>query len=171
MLSLYVFKFIIFLMETEKVLNNLQKRNNSLKFQLRHNQLKHGTYPFNYSRKYILAVLNQYKIHKSFFKVSSIVGISQLEILNWYVQGIMENPKFRGFSLAINEINKNEMKFSCEEVVSDEIRLDDEGDYMISEYGDGWSYKTYIDGEKIFIISDDLETLKKKVKDKRLPLD
>ncbi|WP_405306371.1 hypothetical protein [Methanobrevibacter sp.] len=99
------------------------------------------------------------------------MGISQLEILNWYVQGIMENPKFRGFSLAINEINKNEMKFSCEEVVSDEIRLDDEGDYMISEYGDGWSYKTYIDGEKIFIISDDLETLKKKVKDKCLPLD
>ena len=29
----------------------------------------------------------------------------------------------------------------------------------------------YLNGEKIFIISDDLETLKNKVKDKRLPLD
>ena len=47
----------------------------------------------------------------------------------------------------------------------------DEKDYIISQYGDGWSYKTFIDGEKIFLISNDLDNLKKKVKAKRLPLD
>ena len=47
----------------------------------------------------------------------------------------------------------------------------EEKDYIIAQYGDGWSYKTHVDGEKVFIISNELKTLKEKVKAKHLPLD
>ena len=158
-------------MGTENALNNLQRRKNSLKFLLKHDQLKHGTYSFDYSRKYILTVLNLYKIYGSFFKASSIVGLAQNEIMKWYIQGQLGNPKFRGFFLAINEINRSKDKKIDEEVIPEGETNLNEDDYVISEYGDGWSYKTYVGGEKIFIISDDLETLKRKVKDRHLPLD
>ena len=93
-------------MDTESVFNSLQKRKNSLKFKLMHSKLKHGTYSFDNSRNDVLTVLNHYKKYGSFFKVSSIVGLTQNEIMNWYIQGLFDNPKFRGFSLVINEINK-----------------------------------------------------------------
>ena len=85
----------------------------------------------------------------------------------------MGNPNFRSFFLAIEGINSNNDESVGENWDSDcEIDLKDfDGDYVISQYGDGWSYKTYVDGEKIFIISNELESLKKKVKDKHLPID
>ena len=84
--------------------------------------------------------------------------------MNWYVQGQLGNPKFRGFYLIIRNINDNAKDSSFQ--ISD---LD--GDYLISEYGDGWSYKTFVNGEKIFLIANELDDLKKKVKAKHLPLD
>lgn len=159
-------------MNAEIVLDNLQKRNNSLKSQLIHNQLKYGVYPFDCSRKYTLIILNEYKKHRSFFKVSSIVGITQNEIMDWYIQGQMGNPRFRGFFLAVNEINKCRNEgIDDEQVQESEINIAQDKGHVISEYGDGWSYKAFIDGEKVFIISKDLETLKKKVRDRHLPLD
>ena len=158
-------------MDTESVFNSLQKRKNSLKFKLMHSKLKHGTYSFDNSRNDVLKVLNHYKKYGSFFKVSSIVGLTQNEIMNWYIQGLFDNPKFRGFSLVINEINKrNAGKIDDEPVRESETNFNQDDEYIISEYGDGWSYKTYVDGEKVFIISNDLENLKRKVKDRHLPI-
>jgi hypothetical protein len=154
------------------VLNNLQRRNNSLKSQLIHEQLKSGNYSSENFKKYNLIVIKEYKKHKSFFKVASILGITQKEIMNWYIQGQMGNLKFRSFYLAIKDINTENLEENTEEIVQDnEINSNDDGDYVISPYGDGWSYKTYIDGEKVFLISNELETLKKKVRDKHLPID
>ena len=158
-------------MDTESVFNSLQKRKNSLKFKLMHSKLKHGTYSFDNSRNDVLTVLNHYKKYGSFFKVSSIVGLTQNEIMNWYIQGLFDNHKFRGFSLVINEINKrNAGKIDDEPVRESETNFNQDDEYIISEYGDGWSYKTYVDGEKVFIISNDLENLKRKVKDRHLPI-
>ena len=158
-------------MDTESVFNSLQKRKNSLKFKLMHSKLKHGTYSFDNSRNDVLTVLNHYKKYGSFFKVSSIVGLTQNEIMNWYIQGLFDNPKFRGFSLVINEINTcNAGKIDDEPVRESETNFNQDDEYIISEYGDGWSYKTYVDGEKVFIISNDLENLKRKVKDRHLPI-
>jgi hypothetical protein len=159
-------------MEHDIVLNKLQKRNNFLKSRLIHEQLKSGNYLSEHFKKYQFEVLNEYKTHKSFFKVASIVGLTQKEIMDWYIQGQCGNPKFRGFFLAINDINDgNAREVEVEPAgVSDPQQCSD-GEYMISQYGDGWSYKTYVNGEKIFIISDELENLKRKVKDRHLPLD
>ncbi len=166
-------KFKIILMDYENVLNNLQKRSNSLKSQLIHEQLKSGSYLSENFKRYQLDVLREYKTHKSFFKVSSIVGISQKEIMDWYIQGQMGNPNFRGFFLAVNDINNEGTQKEVDNEPVADIGLSEfnDGEYVISQYGDGWSYKTYVDGEKIFIISNDLDTLKKKVRDRHLPLD
>ena len=159
-------------MDTENVLNSLQKRKNSLKFQLVHSQLKHGTYSFDYSRKYLLTVLNLYRNYGSFFKASSVVGLAQNDIMKWYIQGQMGNPRFRGFFLAVNEINrKNAIKIDDEVIQESETGFNQDDCHVISEYGDGWSYKACVEGERIFLISDDLENLKRKVKDRNLPLD
>ena len=174
-------------------INNLQKRNNSLRSLLVRNQLKYGTYPFGQFKKYLL-VISEYRKFKSFFKVASSVGVSQRELMSWYVRGQLGDPKFRVFYLAINDINNNKTITLHNNVPDDDIKVDVEDDavpeepaseddavpeepanedegYIISQYGDGWSYKTFIDGEKIFLISNDLDNLKKKVKAKHLPLD
>lgn len=158
-------------------LDDLQNRAYSLKSKLIHEQIRHGTYHFGYFKKFLL-VINEYKKHHSFFKVSSVVDVSQQELIRWYVQGQLGNPRFRGFYLAIKDIDNakamedpiNDDSQDCDENAPESI-AHDEKDYIISQYGDGWSYKTFIDGEKIFLISNDLDNLKKKVKAKRLPLD
>ena len=160
-------------MNNENVLNDLQARSNSLKFRLVHEQLKYGNYSFEYFMKYSKLILNEYKHHKSLFKASSVVGVDYKIVRHWYVQGQLNNPRFRGFYLSINEYN-NDSGSAGE--IKDDVEIEEnvngiEGEYVISQYGDGWSYKTYVDGEKIFLISADLKTLKKKVKDKHLPLD
>lgn len=160
-------------------LKSLEKRNNSLSAILFHEKLRHGEIPLTYFKKYSMDIIHEYKDSGSIFKSSKNVGINPMVVMKWYIQGQLGNPYFRGFYLVIEDINSNS-KFKTDENSSKLDIADDvceyipnnaEGDYVISEYGDGWSYKTYVDGEKIFIISNDLQTLKKKVKDKRLPLD
>ena len=160
-------------MDNKNVLYNLQQRSNHLKSRLTHEQLMHDNFSFGYFKKYSNLILNEYRKHKSLFKASQIVGIDYNTVMDWYVQGQLNNPRFRGFYLLINEINNGK---DAEDEIEEDVEVDenvenfDEG-YIISEYGDGWSYKTYIDGEKIFLISNDLKTLKKKVRDRHLPLD
>jgi len=159
-------------MNRENVLNSLLERSNHLKSILIREQLKNNNFNFTYSEKYLSAVLNEYKIHKSIFKAASILRFDPNIILDWYIQGLAGNPKFRGFSLAINEINNGQLA----QIVKNEPQIVEnpeviDGEYIISRYGDGWSYKTYVGGEKIFIISNELDCLKKKVKSKNLPLD
>jgi hypothetical protein len=160
-------------MNKEDVLNNLQERNDSLKSRLAREQLRHENYSFEYYKKYSLRVLNEYKKHKSLFKASSIVGIDYGVVMNWYFQGQLNNPVFRGFYLLVNEYNGNE---TIEDEIQTFIEVDEnvkeaDGEYVIAPYGDGWCYKVYVDGEKIFIISNELETLKEKVRKRNLPLD
>ncbi|MBR4446969.1 hypothetical protein [Methanobrevibacter sp.] len=158
------------------VLDNLQERNNLLQSKLIHDQLKYGTYHFGYFKN-CLVIISEYKKFRSFFKVSTVLDISQNEMINWYIKGQMGNSKFRSFYLAINGINNRKIIDAVEdgagideEIVSGNI-VNEEKDYAISQYGDGWSYRTFIDGKKIFIISNELRTLKDKVKSEHLPLD
>ena len=160
-------------MNNENALKELQERNDSLKSRLTHEQLKHDNFSFEYFKKYSMLILKEYKQHKSIFKAASIVGIDYKMVMEWYVQGQLNNPAFRGFYLLIRELTDDQ---AVEVEIRNDIEVDEnvnslEGDYIISQYGDGWSYKTYVDGEKIFLISNELETLKKKVRDKHLPLD
>ena len=99
------------------------------------------------------------------------VGLDYNTVLDWYVQGLFGNSQFRDFFLAINGIGI--LKDSESEIKNDENEAvsELEGEYVISQYGDGWSYKTYIGGEMIFIIANELDDLKRKVKLKHLPLD
>ena len=82
-------------------------------------------------------------------------------------EGMHGNPLFRGFYLAINELNKS--NGVSKSIVKEQIEKPT-GKYKISRYGDGWSYTTYIGDEKIFLISNDLDKLKMKVKSRNLPL-
>ena len=171
LLDLYVRIFKIMLMMSEDVLNNLQKRNDLLKFKLIHEQLNFQNYSFHFIKKYCLLLINEYKKHNSLFKSSLNVGMDYNTVLDWYVQGLFGNSQFRKFFLAVNDMGifhdvESEIKNDgCEDVSELEC------EYVISQYGDGWSYKTFIDGEKIFIIANELDDLKKKVKLKHLPLD
>lgn len=152
-------------------LESLEKRNNFLKSLLLHEQLKCGVVPLNYLEKYFLNIISEYKVCGSLLKSADNVGINQKLVMDWYIQGQLKNPIFRGFYLAVTNFNagfENDDMYSTGENVDGEVI---EGDYEISAYGDGWSYRTYVGGEKIFIISDDRETLEKKVKNRNLPLD
>ena len=94
--------------------------------------------------------------------------------MEWYIQGQRGNPIFQSFYMGINRINRRidiDVKPDISENKTEPVRQDIlQEDYTISEYGDGFSYKTFIDGEKIFIIANTLDELKKKVKNKHLPL-
>ena len=160
------------MMVNQNRLDVLQKRNNSLKSRLVHEQLKSGNFSFHYSQKYIHRILHEYKKNRSLIKAADIVGIDYNIVIGWYINGQRTDSIYRGFYLAVNDINNSSINTENIGEISGEVSEKDfDGDYLISEYGDGWSYKTYIDGEKIFIISNDLETLKKKVKDRHLPID
>lgn len=160
-------------------LKSLEKRNTSLKSILLHEKLRHGEIPLSYYKRCSLKILNEYKYSKSIYKSSKNVGINPMLVMKWYIQGQLGNPYFRGFYLVIEKINNNSQfkvndtspEADIPDSVSEDIPDNVEGDYIISEYGDGWSYKTYVDGEKVFIISGDLETLKGKVRARHLPLD
>ncbi len=157
----------------ENALNNLQNRNNILKSKLVHEQLKYNIYPFNSFRREMSQLLNEYYKHKSIFKAASILGLNLNMVMKWYIQGQRGNIQFKSFYLRINHINNlgraDEDVSSADEVGSS---LDEEvfQDYVISRYGDGWSYTCYVDGEKVFLISGDLDNLKSKVKSQNLPL-
>lgn len=153
----------------DSVLDNLQKRSGALKFKLIHEQLNCGNYTFNSFNRQMSRILNEYLKYKSIFKAASIVGIDLKIVIKWYLQGQMGNPQFRLFYLRINHINDRK---SFEDNAPSEENFTQEPveDFVIDRYGDGWSYKTFVGGEKIFIISDDLNHLKRKVKSRNLPL-
>lgn len=142
---------------------SLQKRNNNLKSRLLHEQLKHGLYLFNNRNKDYLLVLNAYKNYRSLFKAAQSVGVDNSLAIKWFLQGQSIDSKFRGFYLAINQFNE----FKPIEIIPEIKELKD---YEISEFGDAWSYTTEIDGEKVSIISGDLENLKDIVRSRDLPL-
>ena len=149
------------------LLNNLQKRNDSLKSKLRHEQLKHGTYSFKRFNKEILLILGAYRSHKSILKAALSVGINKDIAMKWFIEGRKKDSEFRPFYLAINNING--FKFQEHEASipqAEEIKKE----YEISELGDSWVYTTYVDGEKISIISGDLDSLKDRVISQNLPL-
>ena len=160
------------MMVNKNTFDVLQDRCNSLKSRLVHEQLKSGNFSFDYSQKYLHRILHEYKKYKSLIKAANIVGIDYNIVMDWYIGGQRTDSVYHGFYLAVNDINGCSIKTGAISEMSEKVNEKDfGGDYLISEYGDGWSYKTYINGEKIFIISNDLKTLKKKVKDKHLPID
>ena len=157
------------------ILNDLEKRCDVLKSKLIRRQLKCGNYSFTYCDKICQNILSEYIKSGSFFKVAEHLGINLNTIMGWYIQGQTGNPIFQSFYMEINRINRRidiDVKPDISENKTEPVQQDImQEDYIISEYGDGVSYKTFIDGEKIFIIANTLEELKKKVKNKRLPLD
>lgn len=162
-------------------LNNLQRRNNILKSKLLHDKLKHGTFQFNTFKRELLLVLNSYKTHKSLIKASKTVGLDKNLPVEWFIEGQLGNPQFRGFYLAISQMDRFEPQTSSskvEEIVSPEVEEvvspdveEDVKNYTISEYVNSCVYTTEIDGEKISIVSRDLDTLKQLVRSKNLPID
>ena len=143
-------------------LNSLQERNNNLKSKLLHEQLKYGNYKFKNFKNDSLLVLDAYRKHKSIFKAASAVGVERNLVLKWFIQGQFGNPQFRDLYFGIRRINGFEpMELSEVEEVKK--------DYVLSEFGDAWCYTTYVDGEKISIISSDLDNLKDKVQAMDLP--
>lgn len=154
-------------MMSEDALNNLEKRLNLLKSKLRHEQLKHGTYPFRKSKDELLLVLDAYRTHNSIFKAASSVGIDGNVAMKCFFRGMSGDPEFRDFYLAISEINGFRPE-SHEDILSkvDEIRKS----YDISSFDGSWVYTTCVDGEKISIISGNLDNLRQKVKARNLPL-
>lgn len=165
------------MMEHTDALNILQDRSNLLKSKLVHEQLGCGNYTFGYFEKYSSLILNDYKRTKSLCISALNMGINYSDVLTWYIQGKLGDSHFKQFYLVIDRINmepapKENISISAEEIVDEapkETLVD--GEYVISQYGDGWSYKTFVDCEKVFLISDDLKRLKEKVKAKGLPLD
>lgn len=156
-----------------ELLMDLEKRNNYLKSKLLHEQLKWGNYPFKNYKKYFSLVLDDYLKSGSLFKAAQNTGIDYAVVLSWFFQGQCGDPNFESFYLVIKKINGSlevENIPKNPEKQSDNCEGVPEEDYIISQYGDGFSYKTYIDGEKIFLIADDLESLKMKVKCRHLPL-
>ena len=151
-------------MNDENPLDNLQKRNDYLKSKLIHEQLKYNNYDFKNIKKQSLNFIKEYRQNKSFYKSSIKTGISQDVAFNWFIQGMSGNEIFRAFYLVIKNISvNNEVTFKKEDEAIEE--------FIVSQYGDGWSYKTYINDEKIFIIANELEDLKKKVRARNLPID
>ena len=154
-------------------LNDLQKRNNALKSKLLHDKLKHGTYHFNTFKREILLVLNSYKTHRSLIKASKTVGLDKNLAMEWFIEGLFGNPEFRGFYLVVSQMDKfkpQTISPEVEEVISPEVE-EVVKNYTISEYFNSCVYTAEIDGEKISIISKDLDTLKQLVRSKNLPID
>ena len=154
-------------MMSEDAFYNLEMRINSLKSKLRHEQLKYGIYSFNKFKKELLLVIDAYKTHKSIFKAASSVGVDKNIAMKWFIQGMNGDSKFRDFYLAINEINGFKPK-SQQDILSevDEIKKA----YDILKFEDAWVYISHVDGEKVSIISSDLDNLRQKVKARGLPL-
>ena len=151
----------------ENAFYNLEKRINSLRSKLRHEQLRSGAYSFKKSKKELLLVLDAYRTHKSIFKAASSVGVDKDIAMKWFIQGMDGDPEFREFYLMINEINgfkpqiRQDVRSQIEEI---------KNAYELSQIEGSWVYTTQMDGEKISIISGDLDNLRQKVKDRNLPL-
>lgn len=148
------------------VVNTLQKRNNSLKSKLRHEQLKYGAYSFNKFKNELRLVLDAYRTHKSLFKAASTVGVDRDIAMKWFIQGMNGDSEFREFYLTINRINGS-ISQSHDESLS---QVEEKEEYGISAFGDAWVYTTDVDGKRISIISSNRDQLRHMVKSRNLPL-
>lgn len=159
-------------------LSNLEKRNNGLKSLLLHDQLKHDNYSYKHLENKILLILNEYKINKSLTMAAFNNGINPNLALKWFVEGQKGNPNFEIFYQGIKRINSFGFDWGDLENIDDghEIESDRKDlkaanpNYEIEYAGGGWVYRTYIDGNRISIISSDLKHLKEKVSKRNLPL-
>lgn len=140
---------------------NLEKASNQLKSKLLHEQLKYGNYSYKNLEKEILLILNEYKINRSITKSASNLGISRTVAIKWYIEGQKGNSNFRLLSSGIMNINNRG------NVVKDEVAGKD---YELVNSDGSWIYSTFVEGEKISIISSDLEHLKERIIEKNLPL-
>ena len=112
-----------------------------------------------------LLVLHAYKNHKSLFKAADSAGVDKNLPVKWFVQGLFGNPQFRGFYLAISRMNGYGPQIEVPEV--EEIVKN----YSISEFDNAWTYTTEVDGNKISLISGNLDSLKELARSKDLPID
>ena len=151
---------------SENALYNLENRMNSLKSKLRHEQLKYGVYPFNKFKGELLLVLDAYRTHKSIFKAASSVGVDKDIAMKWFVQGMAGDSEFREYFLTINRINGFKTDIPQEAIP----KAEEKKAYDISQSGNAWIYTTDLNGEKLSIISGDLDQLMQKVRDRNLPL-
>ena len=143
-------------------LSLLEKRNNKLKSLLIHDQLKYGSYPFKSLEGKMLQILLEYKSNKSLIKSAKAVGIDSTLAIKWFIRGQRGDSNFKILYSGINKINN----WSAPE---EEIVL--KKDYEIKQVGGSWIYTTYVDDEKISVISSDFDNLKEKVSNKNLPFD
>ena len=144
-------------------LNSLEKRNNRLKSLLLHEQLKYGNYSYRHLEDKLLLILNEYKNNKSLIKSAKIAGINYDLAIKWFVEGQKGNPNFKILYSGIKRFNKFEF-------VEEKIDVDLEKDYNIEHIGNSWVYTTDVEGNKLSIISSDLDHLKEKILNKNLPL-
>ena len=141
-------------------LNNLEKANNNLKSRLLHEQLKCGNYSFKNLEKELSLVLDAYNVHKSIVLAASSVGIDGEIALKWFFEGLRGNILFKNFYLAVS--GKGRDAKQVEDIEAPE--------YEIRSVGDAWIYTAFVDGEKVSVISSDLDSLNERVKRKNLPL-
>lgn len=134
-----------------------------MKSLLLHDQLKHDSYSYKRLQDKILLILNEYKVSKSLTVSAFNSGVNPSLVLKWFVEGQKGNPNFEIFYDGIKRINSFEP-------VEEDLEIVDDEDYEIEYVGGSWIYKTYVDGEKISIISSDLKHLKEKVSDRDLPI-
>lgn len=139
----------------------LEKRNNKLKYLLLHDKLKYGNYSYKPLEDKILLILNEYKINKSIALSAFNCGINPRLAVKWFAEGQKGNPNFKIFYSGIKRVNN--WSAPVDEIVC-------EKNYEIENIGESWVYTTYVDGEKISIISSDLNHLKEKVLNGNLPL-
>ncbi len=140
---------------------NLEKASNQLKSKLLHDKLKYDNYSYRDLEKDILLILNEYKIHKSIARSASNLGISRTVAVRWYIEGQRGNPNFKLLSSGIQNIN-NRGNRTDYEIVGKE--------YEIVNSNGSWIYNALVDGEKISVISSDLDHLKERIMEKNLPL-
>ena len=107
----------------------LSKQTNVVKSQLRHDQLKNGTYFYNSFKKEISLILHAYKTQKSIYKAASSVGVDGVVAMNWYSEGMLGNPIFRGFYLGINEINNAPEPKVEDKVIKEDNSKNFQGDF------------------------------------------
>ena len=162
----------------ENVFYNLERKNLNLRLKLTHDQLKHDNYSYKHLENKILLILNEYKINKSLTMSAFNNGINPNLALKWFVEGQKGNPNFEIFYQGIKRINSFGFDGKDLESIDETHEIESDGkdlevtipDYEIEYIGGSWVYRTYIDGNRISIISSDLKHLKEKVSNRNLPI-
>ena len=140
-----------------------------LKSKLLHEQLKCGNYSYKFFDGKLSLVLQEYKIHKSITKAAIKIGLNPNVVMKWFIEGQKGNPNFEVFYLGVARINN----LNSEKVVlaeNEDSEIVGKKDYTLESIGGSWVYTTFVDDEKVSIISSDLNHLKEKISNKNLPL-